>query len=75
MFAAGGTEFERERASIEGRCVGGRTLGDGQEGEGGKSPEEVALAKVVDRGYAGKRESVPTKLQISSAGSAAISES
>ncbi|TKA54654.1 hypothetical protein B0A53_03061 [Rhodotorula sp. CCFEE 5036] len=58
MFAAGGTEFERERANIEGRRGagggGGRTLGDGQEGEGGKSPEEVALAKVVDRGYAGK---------------------
>lgn len=74
MFAAGGTEFERERANIEGRRGagggGGGTLGDGQEGEGGKSPEEVALAKVVDRGYAGKRESVPSKLQIKSAGSA-----
>lgn len=57
MFAAGGAEFERERANIEGRRGGGsRMPGDGQEGQEGRSSEELALAKLVDKDYAGKRE-------------------
>lgn len=56
-FTAGGGEFDRERAIVEGRR-GGR-LGGGGEGDGGegRSAEEIALAKVVDKEYAGKRES------------------
>lgn len=55
-FTAGGGEFDRERAIVEGRR-GGR-LGGGGEGDGGegRSAEEIALAKVVDKEYAGKRE-------------------
>ncbi|BGP52971.1 hypothetical protein JCM8202_004055 [Rhodotorula sphaerocarpa] len=53
-FTAGGGEFDRERAIVEGRR-GGR-LGGGGEGDGGegRSAEEIALAKVVDKEYAGK---------------------
>jgi hypothetical protein len=54
-----GADLRPERIDVDCECGTQR----------GKSPEEVALAKVVDRGYAGKRESVPSKLQIKSAGS------
>ncbi|GAA5980099.1 hypothetical protein JCM10908_001535 [Rhodotorula pacifica] len=49
-FSGGGGEFERERANIEGRRRG---FAEGQEGEG-RSPEEIALAKVIDKEYTGK---------------------
>ncbi|POY71463.1 hypothetical protein BMF94_5776 [Rhodotorula taiwanensis] len=62
MFSNGGGEFERERAALEGRRGGGSgSMRLGGEGEGGdaKSPEEVALSKVIDKDYVGKLHTDP----------------
>lgn len=61
MFASGEGEFERERAVIEGSRRGGRGGGGGEDGEG-RSAEDNIMQKLLDKDYAGRRESLDSSV-------------